>query len=205
MIYHFSNLSAFNGANLGDEYNYTPIVGDSFTWDTPLFIKYNDNGLIDIQPIAALINHDEIKVDALGREYDYSKKNYKVLCRSGWVEPSYIYRHETDKPIYRVEEGDMKVDVTKDHSLFNDKQEKITPEEITENTKLEYYNGDIYSDFNTLGKDNSTNDSWLFLLNATIDIKKQFIENSNINSLMYTKTNKAKILFIKNCIERSKN
>ncbi len=203
MIHHFSNLSTYQGKNLGNEYNYVPVVGDSFTWDTPLFIKYNDTGLIDIQPIAALINHDEIKVDALGREYDYSKKNYKVLCRSGWVEPSYIYRHKTDKPIYRVEEGDMRVDVTKDHSLFNDKGEKITPEEITENTKLEYYKGDIFSDFNNLTKNDSTNDSWLFLLNASIDIKKQFIESTSIKNFMYTKTNRARILFIKNCIEKS--
>ena len=203
MIHHFSNISTFDGANLGDEYNYVPVVGDSFTWDTPLFIKYNDTGLIDIQPIAALINHAEIKVDGLGREYDYSKKDYKVLCRSGWVEPSYIYRHKTDKPIYRVEEDDMMVDVTKDHSLFNDRGEKITPEEITENTKLEYYKGNIFSDFNTLDKNSKPYETWLFLLNATIDVKKQFIENTYIKDLMHTKTNRARILFIKNCIEKS--
>lgn len=202
MIYHFSNLSTFNGANLGDEYNYTPIVGDSFTWDTPLFIKYNDTGLIDIQPIAALINHGKIEVDGIGREYDYSKKNYKVLCRSGWVEPSYIYRHETDKPIYRVEEGDMRVDVTKDHSLFNAKQEKITPEEITESTKLEYYTGDIYSDFNTLDKNDNAMEMWLFLLNASLDIKRQFIESVNLEHFKHTKVTDAKIQFIQNCVNK---
>jgi hypothetical protein len=57
----------------------------------------------------------------------------------------------------------------------NEKGEKITPEEITENTRLEYYKGDIFSDFNSLTKNDNTNDSWLFLLNASIDIKKQFI------------------------------
>ena len=203
MIHHFSNLSTFNGASLGDEYNYTPIVGDSFTWDTPLFIKYNDTGLIDIQPIAALINHGEIEVDGIGREYDYSKKNYKVLCRSGWVEPSYIYRHETDKPMYRVEDGDMRVDVTKDHSLFNAKQEKITPEEITESTKLEYYTGDIYSDFNTLDKNNNAMEMWLFLLNASLDIKKQFIESVNLEHFKHTKVTDAKIQFIQNCVNKA--
>lgn len=202
MIYHFSNLSTFNGDGLADEYNYTPIVGDSFTWDTPLFIKYNDTGLIDIQPIAALINHGEIEVDGIGREYDYSKKNYKVLCRSGWVEPSYIYRHETDKPMYRVEDGDMRVDVTKDHSLFNDKQEKITPEEITESTKLEYYTSDVYSDFNTLGKNNNAMEMWLFLLNASLDIKKQFIESVNLEHFKHTKVTDAKIQFIQNCVNK---
>ena len=138
MIGYFSNISRRYGIN-DDDYNYKPIVGDSFTGDTPLYIKYKHDGCIDIQPISELINENAVEVDALGREYDYSKKPYYVLCRSGWVEPSYIYRHKTDKAIYRVTEGDTLVDVTEDHSLFNDKQEKIKPTEINENTKLEYY------------------------------------------------------------------
>ena len=131
MIYHFTKIG------------YKPIVGDSFTGDTPLFIKYNDSGLIDIKPISELINEEQINIDALGREYDYSKKEYKVLCRSGWVEPSYIYRHKTDKPLYRIEDNNTIVDVTEDHSLFNDKQEKIKPTEINTETQLEYYDKDI--------------------------------------------------------------
>lgn len=136
MISHFNKLG------------YKPIVGDSFTGDTPLFIKYNDTNLIDIKPVSELINENEIKIDALNREYDYSKKDYKVLCRSGWVEPSYIYRHKTDKPIYRVSENNMTVDVTEDHSLFNNKQEKIKPSEINSETKLEYYTKDISNNIN---------------------------------------------------------
>ncbi len=122
--------------NLG----YKPLVGDSFTGDTPLFIKDNKTGLIDIKSISELIDDEHINKDVLGREYDYSKKDYKVLCRSGWVEPSYIYRHNTDKPIYRVQDENMTIDVTEDHSLFNSEQEKIKPNEIDKNTKLEYYN-----------------------------------------------------------------
>ena len=118
---------------------YKPLVGDSFTGDTPLFIKDNKTDLIDIKPISELINNEYINKDVLGREYDYSNKNYKVLCRSGWVEPSYIYRHKTDKPIYRVEDNNMVVDITEDHSLFNSKKEKIKPNEINKETALEYY------------------------------------------------------------------
>ena len=125
MISHFTSIG------------YTPIVGDSFTGDTPLFIKYDISGLIDIKPIEELIG--ETETDALGREYDTSDKPYKVLCRSGWVKPEYIYRHKTNKPLYEISEGDMAITVTEDHSLFNDKQEKIKPSEINENTKLEYY------------------------------------------------------------------
>ena len=118
---------------------YKPLVGDSFTGDTPLFIKDNKTGLIDIKPISELIDDEYINRDVLGREYDYSKKDYKVLCRSGWVEPSYIYRHKTDKSIYRVEDNNMTVEVTEDHSLFNSEQEKIKPNEINKETALEYY------------------------------------------------------------------
>jgi hypothetical protein len=132
MISHFSNLG------------YVPIVGDSFTGDTPLFIKYDSDGMIDIKPIEELIG--ETKTDALGREYDYSKKPYKVLCRSGWVKPNYIYRHKTDKPLYEVSEGNMSVTVTEDHSLFNEQQEKIKPSEINQNTRLEYYKDKFWYD-----------------------------------------------------------
>ena len=129
MIYHFKSIG------------YEPIVGDSFTGDTPLFIKYDDSGLIDIKPICELIGNTE--TDALGREYDTSKKLYKVLCRSGWVTPEYIYRHKTDKPLYEVSEGNMSVTVTEDHSLFNENGEKVKPSEISNETKLEYYTDKI--------------------------------------------------------------
>ena len=125
MISHFKSIG------------YEPIVGDSFTADTPLFIKYNISGKIDIKPISELILGTE--TDALGREYDTSEKPYKVLCRSGWVKPNYIYRHKTDKPLYEVSDGNMNVTVTEDHSLFNERQEKIKPSEVNQNTKLEYY------------------------------------------------------------------
>lgn len=131
MISHFKNIG------------YEPIVGDSFTSDTPLLIKY-DNNLIDIKPISWLIDEENVKTDLFGREYDYSRKNYKVLCRSGWVRPSYIYRHKTTKDIYEVEDSDnVRVDVTEDHSLFNDKKEKIKPSTISDDTKLEYYSGSL--------------------------------------------------------------
>ena len=81
-----------------------------------------------------------------------------MLCRSGWVEPSYIYRHNTDKPIYRVQDENMTVDVTEDHSLFNSEQEKIKPNEIGKNTKLEYYNKHLQTvSYNITDKKNFEN------------------------------------------------
>lgn len=126
MISHFAKLG------------YKPIVGDSVTSDTLLWVK-DKAGNVHLVPISSLFNTQKAEIDALGREYDYSKKDYQVLCRTGWVDVSYIYRHKTDKDIYRVtDENGFYVDVTEDHSLFNDKQEKIKPSTIKEDTKLEY-------------------------------------------------------------------
>ena len=201
MIFHFTKIG------------YTPIVGDSFTGDTPLFIKYND-GKIDIKPIEELIG--ETETDALGREYDYSKKPYKVLCRSGWVRPSYIYRHKTNKPLYTVSEGNMSVTVTEDHSLFNEKQEKIKPSEINSTTKLEYYNKGIKTDTNfrwltkqrarTMAKmilDGAIDRVSIALLNTNdMDCVKAFLDEFGYMPLdTFTKTCQAGIQFLKRKID----
>lgn len=126
MISHFTKLG------------YEPVVGDSVTGDTPLFIRWKKNNLIDIKPISEIINETQIKVDNLGREYDYSEKPYEVLCRSGWVDVDYVYRHKTDKDIYRITKEDGSyVDVTQDHSLFTEDKIEIKPTDIKPGTKLE--------------------------------------------------------------------
>ena len=203
MISHFSKLG------------YKPIVGDSFTPDTPLFIKYKNNGMIDIKPISELINEKEIEIDGLGREYDYSEKDFYVLCRSGWVEPSYIYRHKANKPIYRVNDGDMSVDVTEDHSLFNDKKEKIKPSEINENTKLEYFNNkellhnvcdslrigkyDIHNIIKCINNGSLTRIPCI-IFNMGEDIMKEFYKEFMMNykeDIVYNKTIIAGLQYIK--------
>ena len=193
MISHFVGLG------------YKPIVGDSFTGDTPLFVKYNDSNLIDIKTIAEMIDEDSVEVDVLGREYDYSKKNYKVLCRSGWCEPSYIYRHKTSKPIYTVSEGEMSIDVTEDHSLFTEDKKEIKPSEIKQNTRLEYHNGkSIYTDFNTLTQKeydyvSKTYGGTVAIMNADKLTKKIWF-NLHKNDNFKTKKDLAVFQFIKNCL-----
>ena len=212
MIHHFSNLSKFNGKNLDKDYDYEPIVGDSFTSDTPLFIKYDD-GHIDIKPINELINNSKIKIDGIGREYDTSEKPFKVLCRSGWVKPEYIYRHKTDKPIYEVCEGDTDVEITEDHSVFDNEKTKIKPSEIASNTKLEYYQF-VKNVFDGPKFDLSEPQTKLYakmvmaksidrvpmtILNATDEIKKLFLDEIKDHDFSNaSKTCKAGILFLKN-------
>lgn len=205
MISHFTKIG------------YRPIVGDSFTGDTPLFIKYDD-GKIDIKPIEELIGKTE--TDALGREYDTSEKPYKVLCRSGWIKPEYIYRHKTDKPLYEVSEGDMSVTVTEDHSLFNDKQEKVKPSKIDGNTKLEYYKNKIdeSTDFRWLTKqrarimakkilDGTIDRVSIALLNTKdMECVRAFLDEFEHMSLdSFSKTCQAGILFLRNRIYEKSN
>lgn len=196
MISHFTSIG------------YEPIVGDSFTGDTPLFVRREVDGRysINIMPIAKLFDDKSSKKDLLGREYDNSDKPYEVLCGSGWEKPSYLYRHKTDKDIVRVERGDMKVDVTEDHSLFNGAGEKIKPGEVKDDTELKYYDGDdIFRDFNFMedrrcllfyrkyGIINS------YLLNSSIEIKREFLERTKSFSAR-NKTEQAKYYFIRNCV-----
>ena len=204
MISHFTGLG------------YRPIVGDSVTGDTPLFVKYNKTNMIDIKPIEEIINSSEIKVDELGREYDYSEKDYKVLCRSGWEDVKYVYRHKTDKPIYTIQEGDMVVEVTEDHSLFNENQEKIKPSEINNETKLEYYKKplrDKIVDINnlahvqTLGKmlgSGVINRVPITILNADNTVMKTFLDGFECVKMKgpQSKTAQAGLLYIKSNLNK---
>ena len=192
------------------ELGYIPIVGDSVTGDTPLFIKYKNNGMIDIKPISEIIDENSIEKDELGREYDNSNKPYLVLCRSGWSEVDYVYRHETKKDIYRVGDDKSYVDVTKDHSLFKEDKTEIKPTDINSDTKLEKNNNDIWSQFNNNSVNNAKLLAKMFgkafdrvptiILNADINTKKIFISNIDDN-LPLSKTAMAGIKYIEKCIK----
>lgn len=200
MISHFTKIG------------YTPIVGDSVTEDTPLFIKYDDDNMIDIKSIGEIFDINNSKTDIIGREYDYSKKNYKVLCRSGWSSINYVYRHGTSKPIYEVkdDENNIIVEVTEDHSLFDENRNQIKPSEINEKTKLEYYG---CLDVNEISKisDKLINSSAKMVANGTLDripciilnsnkeIRLKFLEvfNNNYNNHSLTKVCLAGLNFIK--------
>ena len=192
------------------ELGYIPIVGDSVTGDTPLFIKYKNNGMIDIKPISEIIDENSIEKDELGREYDNSIKPYLVLCRSGWSEVNYVYRHETKKDIYRVGDDKSYVDVTKDHSLFKEDKTEIKPTDINSDTKLEKNNNDIWSQSNNKSVNNAKLLAKMFgkafdrvptiILNADINTKKIFISNIDDN-LPLSKTAMAGIKYIEICIK----
>lgn len=197
---------------------YVPIVGDSVTPDTPLFIKYNTSGLIDIKPISEIFNDTQKNVDELGREYDYSSKEYKVLCRTGWSDVNYVYRHGTNKGIYRVKKDNTFIDVTQDHSLFDCNQNEIKPTDINDDTVLEENKNDIYTSFNKgvsgYGKHKHVSMANMLLkktldrvphivLNDCVEYKKIFLDTVGDKITIengYSKTAVAGINFLKKCI-----
>lgn len=78
MIYHFSNLSKFNGVSLSSEYNYTPIVGDTdgFNFRMPDKFRYTkENPYIG---------------KGLGRNTKKDKKYYEVEADVAEFEDVYI-------------------------------------------------------------------------------------------------------------------
>lgn len=134
-----------------EKLGYIGVVGDSVTGDTPLFIKNNETGNISIVPIANLFNEEMSYREGEGRRYYFPEKGkYKVLCRSGWVEPKYLYQHKTTKDIFKIEDGDMCVECTEDHSLFDDKHQEVKPSEIFSDTELEYYKEPIMGNSNVV-------------------------------------------------------
>lgn len=193
---------------------YEGIVCDSVTGDTPLFVRYNKTGKISIKPISELFVDDGIDGDERGR--DYTEKDYKVLCRSGWREPEYMYRHKVEKDIYRVDDGKSVVDVTSDHSLFDSKRNEIKPTEIKKDTKLEYYNGESIFVFNTEEVCDSAIAMFAkmvankkidrvpdIILNGTIEVKKKFLEHVHsidFNISEFSKTSVAGVNFLKNSV-----
>ena len=158
---------------------YKPIVGDSVTGDTPLFIRYKDTGLINIVPISSIMNETLIEKDALGREYDCSAKPYQVLCRSGWHDIEYIYRHDTDKSIFRVEQDNTFVDVTQDHSLFDTEQKPIKQLDIKPTTQLETYKGSMNGTVIPQLTFKEISDSANAIINGKIDAVPMSILNTN--------------------------
>jgi len=114
---------------------FRPLVGDSVTFDTPIYIKWKKSGELDILPICDIYNETSESVNEGGLR-DLEIKPYEVLTVNGWKEINYVYRHKTNKKIHRVSTKDKLICVTEDHSLFqNGKQ--IKPSELNRGDLLD--------------------------------------------------------------------
>jgi hypothetical protein len=146
MIYHFTGIG------------YTPIVGDSVTYDTPILVRGEDKR-IDIVPICDIFNENEA-IEFENEQYrDFSSKNYEVLTREGWKPIEYVYKHKTDKQLKRIETKNGLIDCTEDHSLFDNNGNEVKPSTLTRGNKIEIFtkNVDYFASSTVTDKE-----AWLF-------------------------------------------
>tara|TARA_B110000261_G_scaffold160671_2_gene200707 strand:+ start:1069 stop:6435 length:5367 start_codon:yes stop_codon:yes gene_type:complete len=122
------------------------VYGDSVTGDEPLILQNEDNKVV-IKTIESLSNdwieYENFKpfdtVESNRREKQKAFVKYKVWANGKWNPIKKVIRHKTNKKIYRVNTHTGVVDVTGDHSLVNDKFEKIKPTDcIVGKTKLSH-------------------------------------------------------------------
>lgn len=117
---------------------FRPLVGDSVTYDTPIYVRYKtDKQYIDIIPICDLFNESSEFLD-IDKLRDFEEKPFEVLTLNGWKEIKYVYRHGTEKNIHRVTTKDRLINVTEDHSLFQNGNE-VKPSELKRFDKIDVY------------------------------------------------------------------
>lgn len=140
------------------------VYGDSVSNDTPILLKYN--GKIYIKKIEELfdkckaINYPFFKFfscfgNGVENEKEYCLSKYSVWTDEGWQQIKKVIRHKTNKKMYRVSTLSGIVDVTEDHSLLDDKKNKIKPTELNKNIALlhsfpKYIESNYYSENTSL-------------------------------------------------------
>ena len=129
------------------------VYGDSVVGDEPLLLR-NKHGDIEIKTISELGDEQGWKgycdendadfkpLDSVAsnrREKQKSYVEYDVWANGKWNPIKKVIRHKTNKRIYRISTHKGIVDVTEDHSLLNEKLEKLKPNEcIIGETKLSH-------------------------------------------------------------------
>lgn len=136
-----ANLKKILGLESGKEYKtlddlrYGKIMimtdQDSVSGDTPLLLRLN--GQVHIKTIDD-ISYDTWESNINGKEYSTTK--YQVWTEKGWTNIKHVMRHKVTKKMFRVLTHTGVVDVTEDHSLLDDKANKISPKDLSINNRL---------------------------------------------------------------------
>ena len=114
-------------ADVSIEKGYKLLYGDSFTGNTPVIIKQNNE--IRITRVDEIIEEDKWETRIDGKEY-YDFDGLEIWEKDKFVKANQLIRHRTNKEIVRVQTHCGLADVTTDHSLYNSKGEKISPNDI---------------------------------------------------------------------------
>ena len=142
-----------------EEKNYIVHYGDSVTYDTPCLVKNIETEEIEYKPICDLYDNDDWIPNIIdNKEYNTCSK-YLVWSNNGWTAIKSVMRHKVEKKIFRINTHIGCVDVTEDHSLYTDKNIKISPKDCTLETKLLHKKYDLEWEF-----DNKINKEYAFIL-----------------------------------------
>ena len=141
-------------ADISIDNGYKVIYGDSVTGNTPVILKLgNSVSIIRIdkvnnwmvgaswQNIEETNEGEEIEHDD-GKEYcnDYHLSDLQVWSKDGWTKIRNIMRHKTTKRIIRVNTHCGLVDVTEDHSLLDEDDVVVKPDDIDNGSYLLHNN-----------------------------------------------------------------
>jgi len=125
-----------------EKYGFRALVGDSVTFDTPIYLLNNETKEVEIKPICDIFDPASKLLDEDGLR-DYDKKPYLILTTNGWKGINYVYRHETEKNIHRISTKDRMVCVTEDHSLFKGAVQ-VKPSTLVRGDVIDVYDYPIY-------------------------------------------------------------
>ena len=104
---------------------------DSVPNDTPVLIKKNK--IVNLIPIEDLFLAPKTISKS---KLDYSNKDVEIWTDKGWTKIKYIYRHKTDKLMYRILSRTAFIECSEDHSLVvNGKS--ISPNQLQVGDNLE--------------------------------------------------------------------
>lgn len=122
--------------------NIQVVYGDSVTGDTPLLLK--KRGIVYIETIQSIFDlskreeYPGFKMfdTTIRLEKEFSTTDYQVWSDAGWIDIKKVIRHRCDKKIYKILTHTGYVKVTEDHSLLDEKCNKLNPKECNLETKL---------------------------------------------------------------------
>ena len=157
--------------------------GDSVTGDTPILIRENGKYLKLITIEEYLKNYKYVKYNDSKEIINIDNLNIEsqeIYTEKGWTPIKKLIRHYTTKKLFRITTDMGSIIVTEDHSLLNEKKEKIRPEDCKIGTKLLHWKDLDLTYYNT----NNTNLSYKYIFNIDIlyysksqlDVQNKYLE-----------------------------
>jgi hypothetical protein len=126
------------------EHNGHVVYGDSVLGNTPILLRNSITKEVLIKPIETLVHILDWKPyrgfklfdSCIRYNKEYAITHYEVWSDKGWSPIRKVIRHKTHKQIYKVRTRSGLVYVTEDHSLLNEKGQKLKPREAKIGTPL---------------------------------------------------------------------